>query len=589
MNDVIRLLPDSVANQIAAGEVIQRPANVVKELVENSIDAGATKIDVYVIDAGRTSIQVVDDGEGMSETDARLAFERHATSKIQKAEDLYALSTMGFRGEALPSIAAVAMVDMHTRRKEDELGTRLCIAGSRVESQELCACAVGCSVEVKNIFFNVPARRKFLKSNTTEMNNIVSAFERIALVYPEVEFSLKSNGGELMKLSRGNVGQRIAEVFGKRVSQSLLKIDATTSICRVSGYVGKPESAKKKCSMQYFFVNGRYMRHAYFAKAVATAYERLVPVGEQVPYFIYFDVDPTTIDVNIHPAKTEVKFENEQAVWQILSAAVREAVGVFSEIPRLNFDAEPMVDIPVFSKAYDKAPYVDRGVRERANDIPWETLYPEKNMEKKKGLFEEATAGDAEEFPITTQTSVFYQYKGQYVVTAVTTGLMLVDQHKAHTRVLYDRYLRQLKDDSPISQRLLFPEAVKFSEHETNMVASVINQMEKMGFELSPLGADNYAINSVPDGVAGLNPSKLLSDMMEDALEAGTTVVEDIRHCLALSLARKAAIPVGQVLTDDEMAQLVRDLMKSENSGTTPDGKKTYIIVSDAEILRYFT
>ena len=348
MNDIIQLLPDSVANQIAAGEVIQRPASVIKELVENAVDAGAKTINVLVVDAGRTTIQVIDDGCGMSETDARLAFERHATSKIRKADDLFALQTMGFRGEALPSIAAVAQVELRTRQSGEEVGTLLTISGSKVVGQEVCSCPVGSNFKVENLFFNVPARRKFLKSNVTELNNIVQAFERIALVYPEIAFTFHSNGSELFNLRATNLRQRIVDVFGKRLNQDLLPVEADTSLCQIIGLVGKPESAKKKGAHQYFFVNGRYMRHPYFHKAVQNAFERLVPTGEQVPYFIYFRVPAENIDVNIHPTKTEIKFENEQAVWQILTATVREAVGVFSEVPTIDFDTEGKPNIPQF-------------------------------------------------------------------------------------------------------------------------------------------------------------------------------------------------------------------------------------------------
>ena len=349
MSDIIQLLPDSVANQIAAGEVIQRPASVIKELVENAVDAGATDIKVLVVDAGRTSIQVIDNGKGMSETDARLAFERHATSKITKAKDLFALSTMGFRGEALASVAAVAQVELKTRQANDELGTNLCIAASKVTSQEPCSCAVGSNFVVENLFFNVPARRKFLKGNNTELKNIITAFERIALVYPNVSFTLFSNGTEVLCLKAGALRQRIVDVAGKRINQFLLPVDVKTSFCTVSGFVGKPEAARKKNVAQYFFVNGRYMKHPYFNKAVASAYDRLVPDGEQVPYFIYFDVPADTIDVNIHPTKTEIKFENEQEIWSILVAAVRESVGMFGEVATIDFDTLGRPDIPVFS------------------------------------------------------------------------------------------------------------------------------------------------------------------------------------------------------------------------------------------------
>ena len=351
MSDIIQLLPDSVANQIAAGEVIQRPASVVKELVENAVDADAHVIHVLVVDAGRTSIQVIDDGKGMSDTDARLAFERHATSKIRKADDLFSLHTMGFRGEALASIAAVAQVELKTCQRGEVLGTHLSLSGSRFMGQEPCSCAEGCNIVVENLFFNVPARRKFLKSNSTELNNILAAFERIVLVYPDISFTLHSNGSELLNLKAGNLRQRIMDVFGKRVNQDLLPVNVDTSMCRISGFVGKPESARKKGALQFFFVNGRYMKHPYFHKAVQNAFERLVPTGEQVPYFIYFEVPPQDIDVNIHPVKTEIKFENEQAIWQILTACVKEAVGLFNDVPSIRFDEHGRPDIPVFSPA----------------------------------------------------------------------------------------------------------------------------------------------------------------------------------------------------------------------------------------------
>ena len=348
MTDVIALLPDSVANQIAAGEVIQRPASVIKELVENAVDAGAKTINVLVVDAGRTSIQVIDDGCGMSMTDARLAFERHATSKIRQADDLFSLHTMGFRGEALPSIAAVSQVELRTRRPEDEVGTCITLSGSRVVGQEPCSCSVGCSFMVSNLFFNVPARRKFLKTNATELNNILTAFERIVLVYPDISFTLHSNGQELMNLRSGSLRQRITDVYGRRYGQDLLPIGVETSLCRITGFVAKPEAARKKGVHECFFVNGRYMKHPYFHKAVAQAYDRLIPAGAHVPYFIYFEVSPADIDVNIHPTKTEIKFENEQPIWQILTAAVHDAIGQFCEIPQIDFDTEGRPDIPAY-------------------------------------------------------------------------------------------------------------------------------------------------------------------------------------------------------------------------------------------------
>ncbi len=359
----VRVLSQQVASQIAAGEVVNRPASVVKELVENAVDAGAKTINVLVVDAGRTSIQVIDDGCGMSMTDARLAFERHATSKIRQADDLFSLHTMGFRGEALPSIAAVSQVELRTRRPEDEVGTCLTLSGSHVVGQEPCSCSVGCSFTVSNLFFNVPARRKFLKTNATELNNIITAFERIVLVYPDINFTLHSNGQELLNLRSGSLRQRITDVYGRRYGQDLLPLGVETSLCRITGFVAKPEAARKKGVHECFFVNGRYMKHPYFHKAVAQAYDRLIPAGAHVPYFIYFEVNPADIDVNIHPTKTEIKFENEQPIWQILTAAVHDAIGQFCEIPQIEFDTEGKPEIPVYDPTLSNDPRISSDSR----------------------------------------------------------------------------------------------------------------------------------------------------------------------------------------------------------------------------------
>lgn len=462
MSDIIQLLPDSVANQIAAGEVIQRPASVVKELVENSIDAGATHISVLVVDSGRTSIQVIDDGKGMSETDARMSFERHATSKIRNASDLFSLHTMGFRGEALASIAAVAHIELKTRRPEDEIGTHLSVSGSRFDDQQPCSCPVGSNFMVDNLFYNVPARRKFLKSNSTELNNIITAFERIVLVNPSVTFSLHSNGNELFNLKTGGLRQRIVDVFGKKINQTLLPVDVDTTLCKIHGFVGKPESARKKGVHQFFFVNGRYMKHPYFHKAVMSAFERLVPVGEQVPYFLYFDVPAENIDVNIHPTKTEIKFDNEQAIWQILSAAVKDCVGMFNDVTAIDFDTQDRPDIPVFDDGGDlpmpKVQYnpsynpFEEMSSPRKSSAPagWEQLYEglkPADDDVAPGLFDEEPKADepapsAEHNEIAEKSPAHYQYKGRYIMTAVKSGLMIIDQHRAHVRILFENICR---------------------------------------------------------------------------------------------------------------------------------------------------
>ena len=599
MTDVIQLLPDSVANQIAAGEVIQRPASVIKELVENAVDAGATTINVLVVDAGRTSIQVIDDGCGMSETDARLAFERHATSKIRQAADLFSLQTMGFRGEALPSIAAVAQVELRTRRASDEVGTCLQISGSRVESQEPCSCAVGSRFTVSNIFFNVPARRKFLKSNATELNNILTAFERIVLVYPEISFTLHSNGQELMNLRAGSLRQRITDVYGRRYGQDLLPVSVETAICKITGFVGKPESARKKGAHEYFFVNGRYMKHPYFHKAVQQAYDRLIQIGTHVPYFIYFDVSPADIDVNIHPTKTEIKFENEQAIWQILAAAVKDAIGQFCEIPQIDFDTEGKPDIPVFNPTeptHVAAPVSHANpqynpFRQKPSQ-DWQKLYealPKETKPAEVPLFDEPPVMEEHLTPqsqsvISDMAPTHYQYKGRYIMTAVKSGLMIIDQHRADIRVRYERYLHQLAEAPAESQRLLFPEVLELSPAEAALVTDLLPALTNLGFELTPLGPASYAVNGIPAGLEGLRPSRLLQELLASPPATVNRDVLSANTQLALSLARHAAIPYGQLLTNDEMDVLVNDLFACENVNYTPDGKNILSILPQRDI-----
>ena len=599
MSDIIQLLPDSVANQIAAGEVIQRPASVVKELVENAIDAGATVINVVVVDAGRTSIQVIDNGRGMSETDARLAFERHATSKIRKADDLFALRTMGFRGEALASIAAVAQVELKTRMEDDDIGTHLSISGSRVVAQEPVSCPVGSNFSVENLFFNVPVRRKFLKSNTTELNNILSAFERIVLVYPEVSFTFHNNGVEVFNLKASNTHQRIIDVFGKKINQELLPISVDTTVCRISGFVGKPESARKKGAHQYFFVNGRYMKHGFFHKGVMQAYERLIATGDQIPYFIYFNVEPENIDVNIHPTKTEIKFDNEVAIWQILTAAVKDALGRFGDVTAIDFDVEGKPDIPVFSPTGDgfNAPKVDYNPQYnpfkesgqqvyRRNDVPkdWESLYEglKPNSSEQKDFFD--VEPPSAEGIIEEKAPTHYQYKGRYIMTAVKSGLMIIDQHRAHVRILYDRYMQQMASSGHSSQKMLFPEVVQFPPSDIVMLQKVMPEMEHLGFELSDLGGGSYAVNGVPTGIEGVKIDSLIKDMVTTAMESGSLDTDAINHSLALSLARNAAIPQGQVLSNEEMETIVNELFTTSNVNYTPDGKSILCILKQHEI-----
>ena len=634
MSDIISLLPDSVANQIAAGEVIQRPASVVKELVENAVDAGAKTIRVIIVDAGRTSIQVIDDGKGMSETDARLAFERHATSKIRQADDLFALHTMGFRGEALASIAAVAQVELLTRMAEDEIGTRLQIAASKVVAQEPAAAPLGSSFKVDNLFYNVPARRKFLKSNTTELSNILQTFERIVLVYPDIHFILHHNGAELQNLKPASLRQRIADVYGRQYTQELLPVEVQTSLCNITGFVGKPETARKKAGHDFFFVNGRYMRHPYFHKAVVSAYDRMISEGMQVPYFLYIEVAPAAIDVNIHPTKTEIKFENEQAIWQVLTATVRDALGRFCDVPSIDFDVQGKPDIPVFDPAHDQitAPKVSydpdynpfRSTSSKGGHLApsyprtsvspnpdWEQLYdivssgPSTPSEKDQSLFP-ADEGDLSPLaphpsPLNTDLSpLHYQYKGCYIMTAVKSGLMIIDQHRADVRIRYERYLQQLENHTVATQQLLFPESVRFSPAESVVLQKMLPSLTAMGFDLSDLGGNSFAVNGIPAGLEGVDPVTLIrqivADSEDDSLSDDSAAVKStvssklstVNSKVALSLAQCVATPYGQVLSNDEMEQIINELFACSNVNYTPNGKSILTILPQTDIERLF-
>ena len=634
MSDIISLLPDSVANQIAAGEVIQRPASVVKELVENAVDAGAKTIRVIIVDAGRTSIQVIDDGKGMSETDARLAFERHATSKIRQADDLFALHTMGFRGEALASIAAVAQVELLTRMAEDEIGTRLQIAASKVVAQEPAAAPLGSSFKVDNLFYNVPARRKFLKSNTTELSNILQTFERIVLVYPDIHFILHHNGAELQNLKPASLRQRIADVYGRQYTQELLPVEVQTSLCNITGFVGKPETARKKAGHDFFFVNGRYMRHPYFHKAVVSAYDRMIPEGMQVPYFLYIEVAPAAIDVNIHPTKTEIKFENEQAIWQVLTATVRDALGRFCDVPSIDFDVQGKPDIPVFDPAHNQitAPKVSydpdynpfRSTSSKGGHLSpsyprtsvspnpdWEQLYdivssgPSTPSEKDQSLFP-ADEGDLSPLaphpsPLNTDLSpLHYQYKGCYIMTAVKSGLMIIDQHRADVRIRYERYLQQLENHTVATQQLLFPESVRFSPAESVVLQKMLPSLTAMGFDLSDLGGNSFAVNGIPAGLEGVDPVTLIrqivADSEDDSLSDDSAAVKStvssqlstVNSKVALSLAQCVATPYGQVLSNDEMEQIINELFACSNVNYTPNGKSILTILPQTDIERLF-
>lgn len=599
--DIIHLLPDSVANQIAAGEVVQRPASVIKELMENAVDAGASTIDVLVQDAGRTSIQVIDDGKGMTETDARMAFERHATSKIAKAEDLFTLQTMGFRGEALPSIAAVSQVKLTTRTAEQELGVQLCLEGSRVVSQEVCSCPVGANFEVSNLFFNVPARRKFLKSNQTELNNIIQDFERIALVNPSVAFTLSSNGNQLMQLPAGSNLQRIVGIFGKKLGEQLLPVQVETSLVKISGFVGKPESARKKNSSQYLFVNGRFMRHPRFHYAVMEAFSHLIPEGDQVPYFISFQVDPANIDVNIHPTKTEIKFENEQEIWSIIVAAVRDALGKFNAVPTIDFDVEGRPDIPTYDArglGDVKVPRVQVNPSYNPFSGHSESRKPVRQWEK---LYEQAASSQTIQNTQSIQSvpssptlfsegleisSQHFQYKGQYILTAVQSGLMMVDQRRAHIRILYERYMKQMQEHNAPTQGLLFPELLELSPSDAALLTGMLDDVRALGFDITPLGGSSFSIVGTPSGQT--DPTAVVQQMVESVKQQDGGHADALHHQLALVLARHNAIEVGEVLTPVQMETLIGDLFQCEIQNLSPSGKTILTILQQEQIDKMF-
>ena len=628
MSDIIHLLPDSVANQIAAGEVIQRPASVIKELVENAIDAGARNIHVRVVDSGRTTIQVIDDGKGMSETDARMAFERHATSKIANADDLFRLSTMGFRGEALASIAAVAQVELKSRTPQNDIGTRLNIAGCKVLLQAPESCPVGSSFKVENLFYNVPARRKFLKSNATELSNIMTALERIVLVYPEISFTFHNNDVELLNLRAASLKQRIVDVFSKKLSQELLPVKVETSLCTITGFVGKPESARKRGAHEYFFVNGRFMKHPYFHKAVLNAFERLIPQGTLIPYFIYFEVPAEDIDVNIHPTKTEIKFENEQAIWQILMATVKDAIGSFCDLDTIDFDTEGKPEIPLFGDIQQvEIPTVSVNTsynpfkqhsEQRTQSGAWQPLYnglkkseahkseeesanewdntqvlTDQNSPLQTELFEDVplTSHNEEDIPvadsiITDKAPTHYQYKGRFIMTAVKSGLMIIDQERADIRIKYEQYIDRQHPHA--TQRVLFPEVVHFAPSDNVILQKILPELTNMGFELCDLGQNSYGINGIPAGTEGIQPSKLLETMVNDVIETGKSNLEEIIHHLALNMAKNTCIVEGQVLNDAEMDSIINRLFACTNVNYTPDGQKIIHILSHRDIEKCF-
>ena len=601
MADVIKLLPDSVANQIAAGEVIQRPASVVKELVENSVDAGGKTIRVIIKDSGKTLIQVIDDGTGMSETDARLSFERHATSKITTAQDLFAITTKGFRGEALASIAAVAMVELKTRRAESDLGIMVVVNGSKVEAQEPCSCQVGSSFSVKNLFFNIPARRKFLKSDNTEIRHIVNEFHKIVIAHPDIRFSLHHNDSEIYNLVAGNLRQRIIGVFGKQINQDLITLETDTSLISIKGFIGKPENARRTYGEQFFFVNNRFMKHPYFHKAVVEAYQNILPVEAIPSYFIFMEADPASIDINIHPTKTEIKFEDERSIWQILMASVREALGRFNIVPSLDFENEALIDIPVRSssghipeqpkieintqynpfegeeRTHERPGFVERF--ERENIANWEKLYSA--LEKEND--------NPEQFEkIRESQRKFFQIKNKYIVCPVKSGLMLIDQKRAHERVLYERFLECLSNNRAVSQVDMFPVTAELNPADYYVLKEIEGELELLGFSIQHSDKNKITIKGRPSGSDSSDPLEMLEILLEDYKNTQADPSTGAKEKVAAAMAGASAIPYGKELIQSEMEDLFDTLFACQAPNYSPKGKPVISIITLEEMDKRF-
>lgn len=667
MSDLIQILPDSVANQIAAGEVIQRPASVVKELVENAIDAGATSIKINLKDAGKTLIQIIDNGSGMSDTDARLSFERHATSKIRKATDLFSIRSMGFRGEALASIAAIANVELKTRRQEDELGTHISISGSEFEKQEFISCPSGSNFIVKNLFYNIPARRKFLKANSTELRNIITEFHRIVLSNPNIAFTLIHNDNEVFNLPSTRIRQRIINVFGKNINQRLIKIDTDTSIVKLTGFIGKPKYAKKNLGEQFFFVNSRFMRHSYFHKAVLTAYDKILPPDTVPPYFIFFEVDPNIIDINIHPTKTEIKFEDERAVFQIIQASIREALGKFNIIPSIDFEEDTSLEIPIAQNSSDiESPSIEinpefnpfehtsnynpfssekayNPFEQESNSFENNQFYQEfksktnKNPETPKvkktivdsdkditdntynntfddiknnskdnttdkdilenniteELFEQDTQQSISNFQeeedirpkdISKTTSSLFQLRNKYIITPIISGLMVIDQRRAHERILFDKISLSLTNNQGISQQTLFPETIELNASDFTLLQVIIEDVRALGFDIREFGKKTFVINGTPADIQTSCAKELIEDLLENYKSLQSGVKLEIRENLAKALARSSAMKYGKYLTNFEMSAMIDQLFACKQPNYTPHGKLIISIIETKDI-----
>jgi len=600
MPDIIQLLPDAVANQIAAGEVVQRPASAVKELIENAIDAGADKIQLILKDAGKSMIQVIDNGCGMSVTDARMSFERHATSKIKKAEDLFAIRTMGFRGEAMASIAAIAHVELKTRRHEDELGTCIIVEGSEVISQEACSANTGTSISVRNLFYNTPARRNFLKSNPVEMRHIIDEFQRVALANPQIFFTLHHDGQEVYHLPGSGLKQRIIHLLGNNYKERLVPVEEDTSVIKLRGFVGKPEFARKTRGEQFFFVNNRFIRDAYLNHAVTMAFKELLPEGTFPLYVLFIEIDPAKIDINVHPTKTEIKYQDEQTIYAIIRSAVKRSLGRYNITPSLDFDQDNSIENLVSLKPLEEivAPTItfnpdfnpfnsDRKVEREAsfrssNDyaaspIPknWDTLYEisKKDISVQHRMHAETSIEvDDQEINKPSERQLF-QVHGKFILSQIKSGFMLISQQAAHERILYERFLQQLQNHSGVSQQSLFPQSVTLNSSDFELLKELLPDIRALGFDIREFGKNTVVVEGIPAELNNVDENELLEHLLEGFKNNQSVLKLDKRDSLARSLARNAAIKGGTKMSLEEMNLLIDQLFACQMPNVALNGK----------------
>jgi len=607
MSSAIQLLPDHVANQIAAGEVVQRPASVVKELLENAIDAKSTDIKLIVKDGGKSLVQVIDNGIGMSVTDARLCFERHATSKIRVAEDLFNLHTKGFRGEALASIAAIAHVELKTKQEQEELGTHLVIEGSKIVSQEATVIPKGTSFSVKNLFFNIPARRNFLKSDSVEMRHIVDEFHRVAMAHPSISFSLFSNGSELFNLPASNLRQRIVNIFGGKTNEKLVPVNENTEIVNITGFVGKPEFGKKNRGEQFFFVNDRFIKNGYLHHSIMNAYEGLLKEGTQPSYFIYLDVPAHTLDINIHPTKTEVKFDDEQSLYAILRSTIKHSLGQFNIAPVLDFERDATLDVPYNFKDKETEPPVIE-VRSDFNPFKEETKKPIPYRKERPtnweslyvGIKEEVSTGQTglEQKQITSlfqsedkqeENSVkTYQIHRKYIVSQIKSGVVIVHQQRAHERVLYEEFLKNITLSQSLSQKLLFPLELNYSQYETTLLRELRPTLEQIGFEFDKIEKDKTTLLGLPISVTEKDAKQVLEQLIFDFKEGIPENGFSQNDSIAKSVAKSLAVKTGTLLTEKEQSNIVDALFACKEPDVSPFGKATFVTMNLEELDRKF-